>query len=110
MGSASYGTHTGLPLPTSFRAGEHMVEALAFSPDGRRLASASSDGWVRIWNIPADKKELLEWKAHPSPVCCLAFSPDGQRLASASHSYGWKGQPAVGEVKVWNATTGQHIF
>src|SRR5262249_28185303 len=45
-----------------------------------------------------------------SPVGCLSFSPDGQRLASASHTYGWEGQPAVGEVKVWDATTGQYLF
>jgi WD40 repeat protein len=61
-------------------------------------------------NIPADKKEPLAWEAHRSPVCCLAFSPDGQRLASASHSYGWEGQPAVEEVKVWDATTGLYLF
>jgi WD40 repeat protein len=103
-------THTGLPLPTSFRAGEHMIKGLAFSPDGHRLASACSDGWVRIWNIAADKREPLQWKAHPSLVSCLAFSPDGQRIASASLSYGWEGQPDVGEVKVWNATTGQYLF
>jgi WD40 repeat protein/serine/threonine protein kinase len=105
-------THIGLPLATRFRVGEHMVEALAFSPDGLRLASACSDGRVRMWDVQAGM-ELPEWKAHKthlSPVCCLAFSPDGQRLASASHSYGWEGQPAFGEVKVWNAASGQYLF
>jgi WD40 repeat protein len=101
--------HTGLLL-RSFSAGKNMVEGLAFRPDGLRLAAGCSDGRVKIWNLPADKKEPFEWDAHASSICCLAFSTDGQRLASASHSYGWEGQPAVGEVKVWNATTGQWIY
>ena len=88
---------------------EIMVHRVAFSPDGKLLACACSDGFVEIWDLQAGKK-LRDWKAHPSPVHWVIFSPDGQRLASASVSYGWEGQPAQGEVKVWDPATGRQAI
>ncbi|HLJ97721.1 MAG TPA: serine/threonine-protein kinase, partial [Gemmataceae bacterium] len=100
--------HTGQLLRT-FRAGQNMIRGVAFSPDDARLAAACSDGRVKIWDVRADK-ELLDWKAHPSPGRNVVFSPDGQRLASSSISYGWEGEPAYGEVKVWESATGKEIL
>jgi WD40 repeat protein/serine/threonine protein kinase len=87
---------------------EHMVFGLAFSPDAQRLASACSDGRVKIWDLNSDKKPF-ELPAHASVGGSVVFSPDGRRLASSSFSFGWEGEPTGGEVKVWDAATGLEI-
>jgi WD40 repeat protein/serine/threonine protein kinase len=61
------------------------VWALAFSPDGKRLASGSRypDNSVRVWSVPAGQ-ELAVLSDHQNEIATLAFSPDGKRLASGS--------------------------
>ncbi len=56
---------------------------MAFSPDGQRLASASWDLTVKVWDA-ANGQELQTLKGHTAEVSSVVFSPDGQRLASAS--------------------------
>jgi WD40 repeat protein len=58
------------------------VTALAFSNDGKRLATGHDDGGVRLWN-PAGGELLLEIAGHPRPVSAIAFHPDGTQVASA---------------------------
>jgi tetratricopeptide (TPR) repeat protein len=68
---------------------------VAFSPDGQRLASASQDQTVKIWES-ATGKELVALKGHAGEVTSVAFSPDGQRLASANQD---------GSIHLWEAAS-----
>jgi WD40 repeat protein len=58
------------------------IAALAFSPDGKALASAGADKSIRLWDVAA-KQPRLALPAHTGAITSLAFSPDGQALASA---------------------------
>jgi WD40 repeat protein len=58
------------------------VHGVAFSPDGRLLATASKDGTARLWDLVTGK-QLRNLVGH-SPVVGVAFSPDGRMLATAS--------------------------
>src|SRR5205823_6072084 len=62
---------------------ESTVYSVAFSSDGKTLASGSGDKAIKLWDV-ATRKELAILNGHTSDVCSVAFSPDGWTLASGS--------------------------
>jgi tetratricopeptide (TPR) repeat protein len=59
------------------------VQAVAFSPDGKRLATASADHTARLWDVDTGH-EVRRFTGHESIVNAIAFSPDGSLLAVAA--------------------------
>src|SRR5437879_6497280 len=61
--------------------GHHdAVYAIAFRPDGQRLASASFDHTIKVWNV-ASGATVRTFNGHRDKVLALAYAPDGTRLA-----------------------------
>jgi WD40 repeat protein len=83
----------------TFRGHTDSVECVAYSPDGKTIASASMDKTVKVWNVSAGQL-VFNLTGHTGPVYCVAFSPDGKTLASGSTDQ---------TIKVWDASSGNEV-
>ncbi|KAF7973533.1 hypothetical protein HWV62_14966 [Athelia sp. TMB] len=88
--------------PVLQQAIEHTsrVLAVAFSPDGLRIASGSEDGFVQVWDAETGALIAAPFEGHTSDINSVAFSPDGRWIASGSDDK---------SICVWNAETGALI-
>jgi WD40 repeat protein len=93
-----YDTSSGEERATCTGARD-VVNALVFSPDGRRLAAGGDDSVVRIWDA-ATGKPLIQCRGHTSKVLSIAFRQDGSQLVTAAHD---------GTVRQWDARTGKQV-
>ncbi|RTL68368.1 MAG: TIR domain-containing protein, partial [Hyphomicrobiales bacterium] len=75
------------------------VAIAAFSPDGRRIVTASDDNTARVWDVERGS-EIATLKGHEGPVQSAAFSPDGRRIVTASYD---------NTARVWDVERGSEI-
>ncbi len=84
----------------AFKGHGKGVSQVAFSRDGRLLASGSTDNSIRIWDVAA-RRELVTMVGHTANIESIDFSPDSKLLASTSDD---------GATLLWDTTTGERLL
>ena len=87
-----------LPQAHIFGGHSNEVTAVAWSPDGRHILTASMDGTARIWDATTGDTTLT--LTHTDTVTAVAWSPDGRHILTASMD---------GTARIWDATTGEQV-
>jgi WD40 repeat protein len=87
-------------LKTTYSNHTGPIQAVAWAPDGIRIASAADDKTIQIWNALTGN-HLLTYTAHDTTIKAITWSPDGKSIASAGHD---------GTIQIWDTLTGNHVF
>ncbi len=101
--SAPSPTPTSPPQGTTlytYRGHVRKIRDLAWSPNGKRIASASDDYTAQVWDASTGNNPII-YRGHSSFVEGVAWSPDGKRIASGS---------ADATVQIWEPSTGNLIY
>ena len=77
----------------------YAVNDVAFSPDGKYIASASSDKTIKLWDVE-NGQEIRTFVGHLEGLRSIAFSPDGKQIVSSSYDR---------TIRLWDVATGQEL-
>lgn len=95
-----FDTFSGLTLRATLREHEQWIGRVVWSLDGTKLASASSDNTIRIWDVPK-AKSVRTLEGHIISVGSVAWSPDGRLLASGVID---------NSIRVWDVDQGEIVY
>ncbi|KIK32588.1 hypothetical protein CY34DRAFT_814194 [Suillus luteus UH-Slu-Lm8-n1] len=90
---------TGTQVAEEWEDEDDDVETIALSPDGKKVASGSVDGAVKLWNVDTDKV-IKTWTGHTKVVTSVSWSSDGGRMVSGSYDKTFR---------VWDVDSGKTI-
>ena len=85
--------------PSPFEGHMNHIYSVAYSPDGKQIASGSNDGTVRVWDVSTGERRTLRATVISNSIDYLVFSPDGTQIAA--------------EIGLFNLSTGsftRHAF
>jgi eukaryotic-like serine/threonine-protein kinase len=96
-GATTMRPHTKILL--TYQGHTDRATAVAWSPDGKSVASGSLDKTVQVWSAATGKTRLI-YRGHTDGILAVGWSPDGRYIASSSLD---------NTIQVWDASTGAHI-
>ncbi|KAF7975669.1 hypothetical protein HWV62_8761 [Athelia sp. TMB] len=82
----------------TFEGHTSAVWAAAYSPDGTRIASASADSTIRVWDTETGEAVGAPFKGHTAAIRSIAYSPSGHRIVSGSDD---------STIMMWDSETGE---